>query len=95
MNLVERCWVWRRGSDGEMGALLSPEGAETFRAEGDLFEVQEYVPAEQLRGAVETAEKATAMAERYVEAIERISEALPNVNRARLVIATLDRPRGQ
>ncbi|MGH2702822.1 MAG: hypothetical protein ACRDJ2_13755 [Actinomycetota bacterium] len=52
----------------------------------------------QLREAVELAEKAAAQADRYVEAIERISAALDGdapVNRAKLVIAALSVPRGE
>jgi hypothetical protein len=50
----------------------------------------EYVPATQLAGAVEASEAAAALAERYGEAIVAISAALPNVNRVRAIIASLD-----
>lgn len=52
------------------------------------------VPAEQLAAAVEAAEKATALAERYGEAIIAISAALPNENRVRAIIASLDTESG-
>lgn len=50
----------------------------------------EVVSADQLRGAVEAAEKATASAERLADAIVAISDALPNVNRVRPILASLD-----
>lgn len=52
--------------------------------------VVEVVPADLHRGAVDAAARATALAERYGEAIVAISAALPNENRVRAIIASLD-----
>ena len=53
-------------------------------------EPMRFVPASRLAEAQAAAWRAPALAEKYGEAIVKISEMLPNVNRARAIIVGLD-----
>lgn len=87
--------LWEAMTEVEFRALVYSDPNEAVfgfrRLQARVKALREARPSE---GAVETAERAAAMAERYVEALEAISEALPNVNRARLVLASLNLPGG-
>jgi hypothetical protein len=74
-------------------AIWPMDGLSDDQARQDLFKdteraIETYLDATGLRGAVD-------LAERYGEAIIAISAALPNVNRVRAIIASLDTDGGQ